>query len=116
VIRIILRLALKVKDKPLQSLHCCHDADAEKLIVMEFVGASINRKAVRVISKSNCIKFLNKSTRQIALIRVFSFLPAKKVVLIYQFMQKKSWSKVGLPNSAISGTLSFSAEYRPASL
>lgn len=116
MIRIILRLALKVKDKPVQSPHYCHDADAEKLIIMEFFCASINSKTVRVISKGNCIKFLYKSTRQIALIRVFSFLPAKKVVLIYQFMQKKSCSKVGFLNSGISGPLSFFAEYRPASL
>jgi len=41
--------------------------------------------------KGNSIKYLSKSTKQKARIRVFSFHPSKKVVVIYHFMQKKSF-------------------------
>ena len=47
-------------------------------------------KGIKLIKRVNYIRFLYKSTLQIAPIRVFSFLPAKKVVIIYHFIHKKS--------------------------
>ena len=50
--------------------------------------------AIVFISRVNCIKFLYKSTGQIARIRVFSFLRAKKVVIIYHIYAEKNKSKL----------------------